>query len=173
MASLHEIVTHSHLEHGVDAGEGVDHHADEGAIARPDKCRFARFLAVLPLLSDDLDAVQQLAGLVGRQHGRLAFLDVVSGAAHGVGRVHVEDAAPDKPVEQHAQRGKKVLFDGRRGKPPAGVAPCREAGGVQVRLAGVVVVDLGGEEFQDPLGGLRRRREKRGGPQLGEGGEDD
>ena len=44
------------------------------------------------------------------------------------------------------------------------VAPYGEAPrGVQVRLAGFVVVDLGGEEFQDPLGGLRRRREKRGG----------
>ena len=31
------------------------------------------------------------------------------------------------------------------------VAPCREAArGVQIRLAGVVVVDLGGEKFEDP-----------------------
>ena len=35
-ASLHEVVTHFHLEHGVDAGEGVDPHADERAVAQPD-----------------------------------------------------------------------------------------------------------------------------------------
>jgi hypothetical protein len=56
----------------------------------------------------------------------------------------------------------------------AAVAPFREAAGcVQVRLAGVVVVDLGGEEFQDAPGGLRRRREKRRGLKLGARGEDD
>ena len=44
------------------------------------------------------------------------------------------------------------------------VAPFREtAGGVEVRLARVVVVDLGGEEFQNAPGGFRRRREERGG----------
>ena len=32
--SLHEIVTHVHLEHGVDACEGIDHHANSGAIAQ-------------------------------------------------------------------------------------------------------------------------------------------
>jgi len=43
-ASLHEIVTHFHLEHGIDAREGVNHHAaDERAIAQPDKCRFLCF----------------------------------------------------------------------------------------------------------------------------------
>ncbi len=53
-----------------------------------------------------------------------------------------------------------------------GVAPSREtAGGVQICLAGVVVVDLGGEEFQDAPGGVRRRLEQRGGLHLGSGGE--
>jgi hypothetical protein len=54
------------------------------------------------------------------------------------------------------------------------VAPFRKpARGVQVRLAGVVVVDLGGEEFEDAPGGLGCRREKRGGLKLGGRGEDD
>lgn len=58
-ASLHKIVTHFHLEHGVDPREGVHHHADEGAMAQADKCRFACFQAVLPpRFSDDLDAVK-------------------------------------------------------------------------------------------------------------------
>jgi hypothetical protein len=102
--------------------------------------------------------------------------------------------AGHKPVEQHPQRG-EVLLDGGRGKlrlqvldeggdveglhvgelgDAAAVAPFREAAGcVQVRLARVVVVDLCGEEFQDALRGLRRRREKRRGLQLGGRGEDD
>src|SRR5579863_6178222 len=46
-SSLHEIVTHFHLEHGVDPREGVDHHADERAIAQPDERRFVRFRAAV------------------------------------------------------------------------------------------------------------------------------
>jgi hypothetical protein len=38
--------------------------------------------------------------------------------------------------------------------------------GGQVCLAGVVIVDLGREEFQDAPGRLRRRREERGGLQF-------
>ena len=50
----------------------------------------------------------------------------------------------------------------------------REAArGVQVRLARVVVVDLGGEEFQDAPGGLGRRREKRRRAEARGRGEDD
>ena len=57
------------------------------------------------------------------------------------------------------------------------VAPCRKAAGrVQVRLAGVVAVDLGGEEFEHSLGCLGClgcRGEKRGGLNLPARGEDD
>lgn len=75
-----------------------------------------------------------------------------------------------------------MLLDGRRGKlalqvldesgdvegmhvrelaDAAAVAPFRKtAGCVQVRLARVVVVDLGCEEFQHALGGFRSRREQ-------------
>ena len=35
-ASLHEIIPHLHLQHGVDAREGVDHDADQRAIAQAD-----------------------------------------------------------------------------------------------------------------------------------------
>ena len=188
-ASLHEIVTHFHLEHGVDAGEGVDHHADEGAIAQADERRFVRFRADgAGRVCDDLDAVEQLAGLLGRQYRRLAFFNDILGAAHGVGRVHIEDVAGDKPVEQHSQGGHVLLHRGRGEftlqllhelhvgelADAAPVAPCRKAArGVEVRLARVVVVDLGGEEFEDAPGGLGRRREKRGGLKLGGRGEDD
>ena len=110
-----------------------------------------------------VDGVEQRAGLVGGEHGRLAFFHDVFGAAHGVGRVRVEDMAGDKPVEQHAQRGQVLLHRGRRElalqilneggdveRLHVGelvrclpVAPCGKAArGVEVRLAGVVVVDL-------------------------------
>jgi len=47
------------------------------------------------------------------------------------------------------------------------------ARGIQVCLARVVVVDLGGEEFQNALRSLGRWREKRGGLKRRGGGEDD
>jgi hypothetical protein len=36
---LDEVVTHLHLQHGAHPCEGVDHHADEGAIAQSDNSR--------------------------------------------------------------------------------------------------------------------------------------
>ena len=97
-----------------------------------------------------------------------------------MGRVHVEDLVRYKPVEQHSERG-KVLLNGRRRKlalklldeggnveglhvgelaNTADVAPFRKpACGVQVRLARVAVVDVGGEEFQHAPGDVGRRGE--------------
>ena len=49
------------------------------------------------------------------QHRRLARLEGVFGAAHGVGRVELEDLTGDQPVEQNAQR-RQVLLDGGRGQ---------------------------------------------------------
>ena len=59
-------------------------------------------------------AIEQRARLVGREHRRLAFFHHVFRAAHGVGRVHVEDVAGHQPVEQHAQRRQVLLDRGRR-----------------------------------------------------------
>jgi|SRR5271165_2115486 len=87
-----------------------------------------------------------------------------------MGGIDIDHVAGDKPVEQNAERG-QVLLDGRRrnhglqvldesgdmerldaGKlidvfaaAPGGEAP----GGVHIGSAGVIVVDLAGEEFQD------------------------
>ena len=61
----------------------------------------------------DVDGVQQGARLVGIQNRRLAFLDDILRAAHGVRRIHVDDVAGDQPVEQHANGG-QVLLDRRR-----------------------------------------------------------
>ena len=128
-----------------------------------------------------LDALEQLAGFLGRQHGRLAFSDDVFGAAHGVGGVHLQNVAGHQPVKEHTQRG-QVLLDGGRGErslqildeggdveglhvgepgDAAALAPGVEAPrGAQVGPARVVVVDLGGEKLQDAPGGLGRRGEQ-------------
>jgi hypothetical protein len=34
---LDEVVARLHFEHGVDAGEAIDHHRDKRAIAQPDR----------------------------------------------------------------------------------------------------------------------------------------
>jgi hypothetical protein len=83
-----EIVLALHGD-GADAGEGIRHDRNEGAIAQPDQGR-------------GVDAIEQQRGLVGRQHRRVAPLEDMLGAAHRVGRVDGEDPAGDEPVEQLA-----------------------------------------------------------------------
>ena len=64
---------------------------------------------------DGPDAVEQGAGFLGSQHRRLARLEGVFGAAHGMGRVQLQDLAGDQPVKQNAKR-RQVLLDGGRGQ---------------------------------------------------------
>jgi hypothetical protein len=74
-AALNKIIPHFHLEHGVDAREAVDHDGDERAVPQSHKRRLLRFRLASPAarVSRDRDTVEQLAGLLGRQHGCLAF----------------------------------------------------------------------------------------------------
>jgi hypothetical protein len=105
-------------------------------------------------------------------------------AAHCARRADFDDVAGEQPVEQHSQRG-EVLLDGRRRElalqlldegrdvdrlhrgeliEATSLAPRSEAArGVEIGFTGVVVVDLGGEEFEDAP-----RREQAGG-----GGDDE
>ena len=185
-APLQEVVPDPHSQNGADAGEGVDHGADERPITQTQQQGFPQgFLGIGPVAvlhgPDRPDAVEQGAGFLRGQHRRLARLEGVSGAAHGVGRVQRQDLAGDQPVKQDAQR-RQVLLDGGRGElalqvlnesgdvdrlhlgEPADLVfltPGREAaGGVEVGAAGVGVVDLGGEKLQHALGSLGGRREK-------------
>ena len=134
------------------------------------------------------------ARLVGSEDRRLALRHHVARAAHGVGRVGVDDVAGHQPIKQHAQRG-QVLFHRGRGEltlllldeggdvegldlrelvEVVGLAPFGEAAGrVEIGFARVVVVDLGGEEFEDALRRFRRRREQPGRDQAGGGGNDE
>ena len=109
-----------------------------------------------------------------------------------MGRIYLDDVADDQPIEQHAQRRQVLLNRGRRelsfqlfeesrdmggfdraASSSMRLAPLGEApGGVHVRLARVVVVELGGEEFEEAPGGLRRRcKEGKGNTGRGGGGD--
>ena len=181
-ASLHEVVPDPHPQDGADAGEGVDHGADERPVAQTQQQRFLSFGSIAVLHGPDgLNAVEQGAGFGGSQHRRLAPLEGVFGAAHGVGRVQLQDLAGHQPVKQNAKR-RQVLLDGGRGElalqvlnesgdvdrlhlgEPADaviLAPGRKAaGGIQVGAAGVGVVDLRGEKLQHAPGCLGSGREK-------------
>ena len=72
--ALREVILHLHADDGVHAGEGIDHNANQGAIAQPGE-------------RADVDGVEQRAGLLNVEYGRLAFLDdIFSGRArHGPG----------------------------------------------------------------------------------------
>jgi hypothetical protein len=77
--AIGKIILDPHRHDGADAGEGVGHHADQGAVAQADEGR-------------GVDALDQHAGLVGREHGGLAALDDVLGAAHGGGGIGGEES---------------------------------------------------------------------------------
>ena len=173
---MDEVITHLHLDHGADAREGVNHDADERAIAQACEVgRLADLAVSIGGLNDDGDAVEQGARFIDVEYGRLSFLDDVLGAAHGMGRVDFENLAGDEPVEEHPESGQVLLYRGRRHMTlqvldesgdvegldagqlgqAVGFAPVGEtAGRVQVGAAGVVVVDLCGEEFEKAPGGL-------------------
>ena len=75
-AALYEVVADLHLQHSAHAGKGVDHRADQRPVAQTDERRLLGFGSVLALrLSDGLDAVEQLSGLLGRPHRRFSLLD--------------------------------------------------------------------------------------------------
>jgi hypothetical protein len=152
-----EVVLDPHRHHGADAGEGVGHDPDQGAVAQTDEGR-------------GVDALDQDAGLVGGEHRGLAALDDVLGSAHRGGGIAGEDGAGDEPIEQHADRG-EVLLDGRlrhsvlerlyiggdverldidQRDDPGGIEPSEEVRDRPViGHPGVLVPDGGSKEFQE------------------------
>ena len=65
------------------------------------------------------DGAQQVAGLVGGQHGGLALAELLARRLHGECRVVLDDAACDQVVEQHADGGHVLLEGG--GRQPIGL----------------------------------------------------
>jgi hypothetical protein len=140
------------------------------------------------------NTVEQLAGFLGRKHRSLAFSDDVFRAAHGVGWIDLDDVADHEPVEQHTQRRQVLLDRGRRELTlklldercdmrrldrgqlfdAARLAPVGEAPrGIHVRLARMVVVDLGRDKFEEAPGGLGcRGKEGEGSTGGGRGGDE-
>jgi hypothetical protein len=94
-----EVIFDAHADRCADAGEAEGHQRDQRAVAQADDGR-------------DVDAVEQLARLRGRQHGSLAALDGVLRPAQRVGGIDGEDLPDDEIVEQHSDRG-EMLLDGR------------------------------------------------------------
>jgi hypothetical protein len=74
-----------------DAGEGIAHQPEQGAVAQADQ--FA-----------GIDRVQQLAHLVTGKHRRLAACAQVLRAADGTGRGGYQDASRYQIIEQLADR---------------------------------------------------------------------
>jgi hypothetical protein len=164
---LHKIIADLHLQNRADAGEAVSHGADQRPVAQAHEVGVIRCDTVFGGRPHDRDAVEQRAGFVcGDDRGFALFHDIFR-SAHGVGRIDVDDMARNEPVEQHAER-RQVLLDGRRrnfglqildesgdmerldaGKiieiflrAPGGETP----GGVHIGPAGMIVVDLAGED---------------------------
>ena len=94
------VVLHLHGDDGRDAGERVNHDADEGPVAEADD-------------RAGVDGVQQLSGLLGGEHGRFALLDDVRGPSDRGRRIDRQDMADDQPVAQHANGGQVLLHRGR------------------------------------------------------------
>ena len=156
---LGEVVVDAHGDDGRDAGEGVDHGGDEGAVTEADEV-------------GDVDGVEELAGLGGEEDGGLAAFDLVLGSSDGGGGVCGDDLADNEPVEELADGG-EVLFHRRRGAPVAldvggdvdgldalerkraELAPLEELPhGAAVGGPGVRVPNVRGEELEKPPGGV-------------------
>lgn len=101
--ALDKHILHSHGDRRADPGKGVDHQADQRAIAQA----FNRLA---------IDRVEEETGLFGGEHRRLAFLHRILRASHGTRRIVGNDLADHEPIEQHAN-GREMLFHGRRGQP--------------------------------------------------------
>ena len=156
-----------HPQRRADAREGIGEGGDQRAVAQ-----IAHGLG--------RDAVDELAPLGAVEHRRLAGLHDVLRPAHRRGRIHRHHLAGHQPVEQHAHGGELLLHarrpvfllqlvhpgrhierpDGGE-RQPALFAPGEEpAAGAGVGPARVVVVDVGGEEFDVAPAGLVAERRR-------------
>ena len=168
--SLHIDIFDAHFLGGrADAREGIGHQGNQGAIAQAHDGRC-------------VDRFQESAGLVSRQHGRLAFLHGMFRTPDHAGGVRRHGLAHDKPVEQHPQSG-ELQLDGRSrdallqlfdvGGDVDGLhvaemaeasrlAPGGECGRrLAVGFARMRIPDVGGKELEDAFRGRRVRSEKR------------
>ena len=167
---LREHVLDAHGDRRANTRERIDHQSDQGAVAEADDGR-------------RVDRIDELAGLGGIKHRRLAAPHDMARPAHGGGRIGRHDLADHHPVEQVAQCGQAEL-GGRRGSRLAQLLdvggnmlaldrrelrdafrlkPVEEfRRGARIGAAGVRVADVGGEEFEEAI-----RRARTGGGDQG------
>ena len=152
------VVLDSHVDHGGNAGEAVDHDADQGPISKSNDVR-------------RVDAVEQDPGVLGRENRRLALLDDVFGPSDGCGRVERHDLPNDQEIKQRANGGEMLLDGGRssvsptvpRRRPPPASGTLRSSGrprrfapakevphGPVVRLPRIGIPDTCSEELEKP-----------------------
>jgi hypothetical protein len=81
-ALLVEDVSHVEAVGRGDAGKGEEHHSNQGTIPQPDD-------------NVIFNGAQQLAGLLGSQHGGLALAELLPWRLHGERRVVLEHGARD------------------------------------------------------------------------------
>jgi hypothetical protein len=87
--ALGVVVLDEHPDRRGHPREAVEHGGDESAVAQAYQ-RISR------------DGVQELPRFFGGKHGRFALLDDVFGAAHGRGRIKIDDLPGHQPVKEHA-----------------------------------------------------------------------
>ena len=158
-----------HLERRIYARERIGEGGDQCPVA-PIAQRIGR------------NGVNQLAPFLRVQHGRLAGFHNMLRATHSRRRVYRHNLASDQPVEQHPH-GRQLLFNIRRRmgqlarldiggdvmrpdcrkRQAAFVAPGEESCACPgIGAASVVVVDIGGEEFDvAPSGGVAKIGDER------------
>jgi len=156
-AVLREHVLDCHPERRANAGERIDHEADQRAVAQAGVCR-------------DIDTVEQRARFGRIEHRRLPAGDDMPGPAHRVRRVDLHHVTGDQPIEQVAERGEPQL-DGRRrqfarpgldlagdvhrlhGRDRRHAGACAPGqkflGGAGIGPAGVRIANVGREEFEE------------------------
>ena len=146
-----------HCERGADAGEAVDHQANQRPVAQTHQ-------------GGSVDAVEQCARFGWLQHRRLALAHDMPGSPHRRGRIHGHDLTHHQPVKQMADGGEPLLHGGRGSfaaklfdvgrdvqrqhavdrRDAAALAPCQEfPRRLRVGAARVDVADVGGEEFEE------------------------
>ncbi len=157
--SLAEIIPDVHLQHRADAGERVDHNADKRAVAqaRESACVYRG---------------EQSPCFLAVEHWRAAFGYDMPGSAHRVRRVHFDDLADDEPVKEHPDRGQVLFYGGFRKSFTEALDIARDmhrfhvrqivhavfraefrepAGGIEVSPPCMFILDIRGEEIEEPL----------------------
>lgn len=168
-AALHAHVLDAHLNNCPDTREGINHDPDQGPVSKANRKR-------------DINCVEQLACLIGRQDRGFTFLNDMLWPLDRACRSDGDHLADHQPVKEHPDCCKLQLDRGRSNNFTRLLDIGRDmeradldqlayaviftlggegAGRAHVGFAGVGITDLGGEKLDDPFGSLRIGSKKR------------